>query len=201
MSKQPITIDPDAPLATAIAVMREKEIRHFRSSTTRAVSPGSSPTATSDPRRWPRRSPSSCRRTCRRAVEGAAEMLKELRVKDAMTWGVVTTRPDASVAEAAAVMFERRIGCLPVRERESDRYRHRTRHLQSADDVDYGRPGRRPGHVLLVGEMIARSFRSGSRTCRAASRSSGSVRSGAEMKSRADALGDAISATKERRTP
>ena len=29
MTKQPITIDPEAPLATAIAVMREKEIRHL----------------------------------------------------------------------------------------------------------------------------------------------------------------------------
>lgn len=50
----------------------------------------------------------------RRAVEGAAGTLEELRVKDAMTWGVVTIRPDASVAEAGAVMFERRIGGLPV---------------------------------------------------------------------------------------
>ena len=29
MTKQPITIDPDAPLATAAAVMREREIRHL----------------------------------------------------------------------------------------------------------------------------------------------------------------------------
>ena len=42
--------------------------------------------------------------------------LEALRVRDAMTWTLVTTRPDASVAEAGAVMFERRVGSLPVRE-------------------------------------------------------------------------------------
>ena len=42
----------------------------------------------------------------RRALVGATQTLQELRVRDAMTWGVVTTRPAASVSEAAAVMFE-----------------------------------------------------------------------------------------------
>jgi acetoin utilization protein AcuB len=116
MSKQPITIDPEAPLATAIAVMREKEIRHLpvvdhtgrltgiitdRDLRSAALAPALAEFLPVG---------------LRRAVEGAAEMLQELRVKDAMTWGVVTTRPDASVAEAGAVMFERRIGSLPVRE-------------------------------------------------------------------------------------
>jgi acetoin utilization protein AcuB len=116
MSKQPITIDPEAPLATAIGVMREKEIRHLpvvdhmgrlagiitdRDLRSAALAPALAEFLPVG---------------LRRAVEGAAEMLQELRVKDAMTWGVVTTRPGASVAEAGAVMFERRIGSLPVRE-------------------------------------------------------------------------------------
>lgn len=116
MSKQPITIDPEAPLATAIAVMREKEIRHLpvvdhvgqlagiitdRDLRSAALAPALAEFLPVG---------------LRRAVEGAAEVLQELRVKDAMTWGVVTTRPDASVAEAGAVMFERRVGSLPVRE-------------------------------------------------------------------------------------
>lgn len=114
MLKQPITIDPEAPLATAIAVMREKEIRHLpvvdhigrlagiitdRDLRSAALAPALAEFLPVG---------------LRRAVEGAAEVLQELRVKDAMTWGVVTTRPDASVAEAGAVMFERRIGSLPV---------------------------------------------------------------------------------------
>jgi acetoin utilization protein AcuB len=116
MSKQPITIDPEAPLATAIAVMREKEIRHLpvvdhvgrlagiitdRDLRSAALAPALGEFLPVG---------------LRRAVAGAAEMLQALRVKDAMTWGVVTTRPDASVAEAGAVMFERRIGSLPVRD-------------------------------------------------------------------------------------
>jgi len=116
MAKRPITIDPEAPLATAIAVMREKEIRHLpvvddvgrlvgiitdRDLRSAALAPALAEFLPSG---------------LRRAVEGAAGMLEELRVKDAMTWSVVTTRPDASVPEAAAVMFERRIGSLPVRE-------------------------------------------------------------------------------------
>ena len=116
MARRPITVDPEAPLATAIAVMRDKEIRHLpvvddtgglvgiiTDRDLRSAALGSS-LAEFLPV------------DLRRAVDRAAGMLQELRVKDAMTWGVVTTRPDASVAEAGAVMFERRIGSLPVRE-------------------------------------------------------------------------------------
>jgi acetoin utilization protein AcuB len=116
MSKRPITIDPQAPLATAIAVMQEKAIRHL-------------PVVDDDGRLVGIITDRDLRSVAlgpalveflpsglRRAVEGAAEMLEELRVKDAMTWSVVTTRPEASVSEAAAIMFERRIGSLPVRD-------------------------------------------------------------------------------------
>jgi acetoin utilization protein AcuB len=40
--------------------------------------------------------------------------MEDVRVKDAMTWVVVTTHPEATVSHAALVMFERRVGCLPV---------------------------------------------------------------------------------------
>jgi CBS domain-containing protein len=39
---------------------------------------------------------------------------KALRVREVMTWSVVTTTPDTSLAQAAAIMFQRRIGSLPV---------------------------------------------------------------------------------------
>jgi acetoin utilization protein AcuB len=116
MTKQTITIDPEAPLATAIAVMREKKIRHLPVVDNMGRLTG---IITDRDLRSAALAPSLAEFLpvgLRRAVEGAAEMLQELRVKDAMTWGVVTTRPDASVAEAGAVMFERRIGSLPVRE-------------------------------------------------------------------------------------
>ena len=47
---------------------------------------------------------------------GRAEesMLRQVVVKEAMSEAVHTTGPDAPLAEAARVMVERRIGCLPV---------------------------------------------------------------------------------------
>jgi len=42
------------------------------------------------------------------------KMLGMLRVKDVMTTDPVTVRPDAPLAEAARIMLERKIGCLPV---------------------------------------------------------------------------------------
>jgi CBS domain-containing protein len=116
MTRQPITIAPETPLATALAVMRERQIRHLpvvddmgqlvgiitdRDLRSAAMAPSFVEFLPVD---------------LRQAVEGAATILEGLRVKDAMTWTVVTIRPDATVPEAGAVMFERRIGSLPVRE-------------------------------------------------------------------------------------
>ena len=42
------------------------------------------------------------------------KVLSMLRVKEVMTTEVVTTQPDALLAEAAGIMIERKIGCLPV---------------------------------------------------------------------------------------
>jgi CBS domain-containing protein len=51
---------------------------------------------------------------------GRAEqsMLRQVAVKEAMSEDVHTTNPDTPLAEAARVMIERRIGCLPVVENE-----------------------------------------------------------------------------------
>lgn len=40
--------------------------------------------------------------------------LDSLRVKDAMTADPVTTSPDATLREAARLMVDRKLGCLPV---------------------------------------------------------------------------------------
>ena len=114
MTKDPFTIDPDAPLATAVDVMRARSLRHLpvvddsgqligiitdRDLRHAALAPALAeflPAGT----RW--------------RLRHAGEMLESLRVRDAMTWGVVTTRPDAPLAEAALLMSERRVGSLPV---------------------------------------------------------------------------------------
>ena len=42
------------------------------------------------------------------------QTLDTMLVKEVMTTNVVTTRPDTPLREAAALMFTRKIGCLPV---------------------------------------------------------------------------------------
>jgi acetoin utilization protein AcuB len=45
-----------------------------------------------------------------------ARALNILRVKQVMTWGVVTVRPGTDIREAARIMRDQRIGALPVEE-------------------------------------------------------------------------------------
>jgi CBS domain-containing membrane protein len=45
-------------------------------------------------------------------------MLRQVAVKDAMSSEIQTTTPDTLVADAARLMIERRIGCLPVIEND-----------------------------------------------------------------------------------
>jgi CBS domain-containing protein len=51
---------------------------------------------------------------------GRAEesMLRQVVIKEAMSETVVTTGPDAPLAEAARAMVEHKVGCLPVVEGE-----------------------------------------------------------------------------------
>lgn len=117
MRRRPITIDPDAPLGTAVAVMAERGVRHLpvvsddgrligmltdRDVRSTVIAPA---LAERLPARWRRRA---------HALQKRGEAL---RVRDAMTWDCVTTRSDASLAQAAAIMLDGRFGCLPVVEK------------------------------------------------------------------------------------
>jgi CBS domain-containing protein len=51
-----------------------------------------------------------------RRARGVGQALEELRVRDAMTWDVVTTHAEAPLGQAARVMFYGRFGSLPVLE-------------------------------------------------------------------------------------
>ena len=114
MSPDPITIEPSASLRTARALMIEHEIRHLpvvdegrrligiitdRDLRSAAVAPA-----------LIEHLPPRARRRLRRA----SAPLEQLRVRDVMTWTVVTTRRGAPVAEAAAIMHAGRFGSLPV---------------------------------------------------------------------------------------
>jgi acetoin utilization protein AcuB len=113
MSKDPVTIDPAAPLGTAIAVMRSKEIRHLP-----VVDAGELVGIITDrDLRHAAFAPALGEHLSVRAnrrLRAVAENLEDLHIKDAMTWNVTTTHPDTPLLHAALVMFERRVGSLPV---------------------------------------------------------------------------------------
>lgn len=88
MTRRTLTIEPEASLATAIAVMRDNGIRHLPvvDSTGRLAG-----IITDRDLRSAALTPALAEflpASLKRAVEGAAEILQELRVKDVMTWGV-----------------------------------------------------------------------------------------------------------------
>jgi CBS domain-containing protein len=45
-------------------------------------------------------------------------LIQTIRIKDIMTENVVTISPEASVKDAARIMIDKKIGCLPVLERK-----------------------------------------------------------------------------------
>jgi CBS domain-containing protein len=118
MTKDPITIDPEAPLETAAAVMREREVRHLpvvdnTGNLVGMITDRDLRGAVLAPELADHLSGAAQRR-----LRGLGSTLANLRVRDAMTWDVVTIEPQAPLARAAAVMYEGRIGCLPVVERK-----------------------------------------------------------------------------------
>ena len=106
MTREPLTIEPDAPVRTARDLMRDKGIRHLPVVdgtgrllgilTDRDLEHAAFMPALAD------------------HLGGPANRLKAPRVRDLMTWSVVTTAPDATLVQAGLTIFERRIGCLPV---------------------------------------------------------------------------------------
>jgi len=114
MTKTPMTIDPEAPVETAVAVMRERRMRHL------PVLDGEG-----------RLIGIVTDRDLRSAMFGSALVehlpaeqggrlhaltgtLNDVRVSHVMTWRVVTIGPQAPVAQAAAIMANFRVGSLPV---------------------------------------------------------------------------------------
>jgi acetoin utilization protein AcuB len=114
MTRNPITIDPDAPLATAMAVMKKKRVRHLPvvDDSGRLVG-----IITDRDLRSAALAPAVVEHLSvrdRRRARSVGQALEELHVRDAMTWGVVTTHPEASLPHAARALFYGRLGSLPV---------------------------------------------------------------------------------------
>ncbi|HTO12234.1 MAG TPA: CBS domain-containing protein [Candidatus Binatia bacterium] len=114
MTKAPMTIDPQAPLGTAVAVMRERGLRHLPVVDDAGQLLG---VVTDRDLRGAAFAPALAEYLpdeARGRLRGLATALDDVRVRDVMTWGAMTIGPGAPVAQAAAVMTTARIGCLPV---------------------------------------------------------------------------------------
>jgi acetoin utilization protein AcuB len=116
MTRDPISIDPEAAVGTALDVMRTKQVRHLPVVDEAGVLVG---IVTDRDLRHAAFAPAvqeylSVR--AHRRVRQLGETLENLRVRDVMTWVVVTTGPEAPLLSAALVMLESRVGSLPVLE-------------------------------------------------------------------------------------
>ncbi|HXJ81326.1 MAG TPA: CBS domain-containing protein [Candidatus Methylomirabilis sp.] len=114
MVKGPFTIDPEAPLGTAMDVMRTKELRHLPVVDEAGQLVG---IITDRDLRHACFSPAVAEYLSGGAQRGLRQLgktLEDMRVRDFMTWVVVTVHPDASLGHAALIMSERRVGSLPV---------------------------------------------------------------------------------------
>ena len=116
MTKQPITIDPEAAVGTALDVMRSKHIRHLpvlddAGALVGIITDRDLRHAAFAPAMQEYLSVSAHRR-----ARQLGEAIGNLRVRDVMTWAVITTGPDAPLMYAALIMFESRVGSLPVLE-------------------------------------------------------------------------------------
>ncbi|HTO12222.1 MAG TPA: CBS domain-containing protein [Candidatus Binatia bacterium] len=109
MSRRVTTVRPDSPLGAAARLMRDRAIRHL------PVVDGSGQLVgivTARDLRQALFAPAV-------QAEGAdlRALLDGLTVADVMTRGVVSVRAVASIRDAARLMYERRLGALPVVER------------------------------------------------------------------------------------
>jgi len=116
MTKYPITIDAEASVGTALDLMRSKAVRHLPVMDDAGTLIG---IITDRDLRHAALAPAldeylSVR--AHRRVRDLSATLENLRVKDVMTWAVITTGPEAPLTYAALVMFESRVGSLPVLE-------------------------------------------------------------------------------------
>jgi CBS domain-containing protein len=110
MHRALVTVPPDAPIRVAQDLMRDRQVRHL---------------LVTDPEEGRLigiltdrdLQHSAFLPMLARHLAWEERWLKAPRVRDIMTWKVVTIEPDADLVRAGLLMFERRIGSLPVTDR------------------------------------------------------------------------------------
>lgn len=101
MTRAPLTVTPEAPLGVALGLMGEHEIRHV-------------PVVDQGGRLVGMITDRDLRKASLARFHALRDADEDLRVQDVMTSTVVTTDPEMPLPRAAALMYERRIGSLPV---------------------------------------------------------------------------------------
>jgi len=106
MSTDPITINPDTSFPEGIRIMREKGIRHLP-----VVDDGGKLIGILAQTDLLHASPSKASTL---SVFEMSYLLANLHVREVMVSPVITVAEDAPLEEAARLMVEKKIGCLPV---------------------------------------------------------------------------------------
>ncbi len=106
MTPHPATIRSDALVWGAIEMMKTRRIRHL------PVVDGEDRLVGIVTDRDLRQVVFDPRVQDRLRNDGGA--LRDLAVRDVMTWGVVTVRPQTDMRQVARLMYERKLGALPV---------------------------------------------------------------------------------------
>jgi acetoin utilization protein AcuB len=105
MTKKVFTVGPDNYLSDAITVMKERNIKHL------PVVKGVKIKGILSDRDIKEYSPSKATSL---DIYELHYLLANTKIKDVMQTKVATTAPDTPVEEAAMIMLDRNIGCLPV---------------------------------------------------------------------------------------
>jgi acetoin utilization protein AcuB len=105
MTRKVLTVAPDDYLSDALAIMKEKSIKHLP-----VAKSGVLKGIISD-RDIKEYSPSKASSL---DIYELHYLLANTKIKDLARPKVITTTPDASVEEAAMIMLDNNIGCLPV---------------------------------------------------------------------------------------
>jgi acetoin utilization protein AcuB len=106
MTKNPITVKPDLPIAEALEWMRREKVRHFP-----VVSKGGKLVGVVARDDLLYASPSPVTSL---SMWEVTYLMSQVTVKEAMTDEVITVAEDTPLEEAARMMFDNKIGCLPV---------------------------------------------------------------------------------------
>jgi acetoin utilization protein AcuB len=106
MTKNPITVKPDLPIAEALEWMRREKVRHFPVVNKKGKLVG---IVARDDLMYASPSPATSL-----SMWEITYLMSRVTVDEAMTKEVITISDDAPVEEAARVMFDNKIGSLPV---------------------------------------------------------------------------------------